>query len=338
MKDNEILLLRKLLKLKNRNDLAELLGGALGDVNESNQYGNYLNSVIASYEIYAPIDKYYSLKELKEQDKKIILDLILDIHPLEEGAPEIVDFNIRLLKEEDSHILSEDSAKDLPTKSIRVFVSYSTEDKVIAGQIKNSLHEFGLEVFLAHEDISPSLEWQDVILQNLESIDIFVPLLSSNFIQSSWTDQESGYALAKDKYIIPISLDDTNPYGFIGKYQTLRIATSQVYSGCLLIVKTICSNVKFTEAMINLLIKSFENSVSFDMAGIRSHLLSEAKKISKAQLDQIIKAAIENSQIRFSFKAREYLEILFNKHKQFVDKELLKKLNSSMDDFKYELK
>src|SRR3989344_2611626 len=99
-------------------------------------------------------------------------------------------------------------------RTIRVFISYSTKDKHLAGNIKMGLERFGADVFLAHEDINPSSEWQDIILENLDSTDIFMPIITKNFPDSYWTDQESGIALAKGKLIVPISVDSNNPYGF----------------------------------------------------------------------------------------------------------------------------
>lgn len=76
----------------------------------------------------------------------------------------------------------------------RVFLSYSHKDRVIAGSIKTTLGSEALEVFMAHEDIQPSLEWQEEIFRQLKLCDIFIPLFSNNFRKSNWTDQESGLA------------------------------------------------------------------------------------------------------------------------------------------------
>jgi len=50
-------------------------------------------------------------------------------------------------------------------EELRVFLSYSYEDRHTASQIKNELETSGLHVFMAHDDIKPSLEWQDVIVK-----------------------------------------------------------------------------------------------------------------------------------------------------------------------------
>jgi TIR domain len=41
----------------------------------------------------------------------------------------------------------------------RLFLSYSTNDKELADEVKQSLSETGFGVFLAHEDIIPTDKW-----------------------------------------------------------------------------------------------------------------------------------------------------------------------------------
>jgi adenine-specific DNA methylase len=38
-------------------------------------------------------------------------------------------------------------------RSKEVFISYQTADKVVAGKIKEILSDYGMDSFLAHEDI-----------------------------------------------------------------------------------------------------------------------------------------------------------------------------------------
>lgn len=327
----------KILRHKKRTDLAKLLSGGFGEINESSQFGHYLNSVISTYEFYISLDKFYKLKNISEEDKKIILESLLDIYPPGEGEPEIVDINFRILNEENMKIQQDKNLSTESLKSIRIFISYSSENKNLAGKIKLYLSNFGIEVFLAHEDISPSHEWQEVILQNLESTDIFIPLLTNEFKRSAWTDQETGFAIAKGKYIIPISINNVNPYGFIGKYQALNLDPEVISKGCLDIIYTLLDHEKYYEAMFNLLIKSLEDSNSFEDAGWKTNLLLNIKIKRSEQMDKIITAAIKHNQIRFSFKARTNLWKLFNKHKELVNHKLLEQLNELIDDYKFRL-
>ncbi len=101
-----------------------------------------------------------------------------------------------------------------------LFISHSHKNKDVASFIKMELHDFGIDVFVAHEDISPTEEWQKVILKKLKQCTGILLLLTEDFKESDWTDQETGFALALDKIVIPIKSPLT-PYGFVSKYQAL---------------------------------------------------------------------------------------------------------------------
>lgn len=102
--------------------------------------------------------------------------------------------------------------------SFRIFFSYSTDDKTIVGKLKEQLEFMGFEVFLAHDDIEPNIEWQYDIIKNIKGCDTFIPLLTKSFRESAWTDQEIGMAVATDKFIVALQVDFP-PYGFLGKNQ-----------------------------------------------------------------------------------------------------------------------
>src|ERR1035438_3292379 len=103
---------------------------------------------------------------------------------------------------------------------MRAFISYSVIDKQFAGGVKRALENLGVECFLAHEDIRVSEEWKDRILQELREADIFVTVLSERFKASEWCSQELGFIVSRPEVVIvPLSIDGTNPYGFISHVQ-----------------------------------------------------------------------------------------------------------------------
>src|SRR5258706_15187652 len=91
---------------------------------------------------------------------------------------------------------------DRDALKVQAFLSYSGKDRKLAGELKEGLEACGLSVFLAHEDIEPSVEWQTRILAELSTVDVFLPLLTSNFRESLWTDQESGVAVGRRCIIV----------------------------------------------------------------------------------------------------------------------------------------
>jgi hypothetical protein len=106
----------------------------------------------------------------------------------------------------------------------RAFVSYSVEKKEAGGAVKACLGRFGYECFLAHEDLHVSEEWKHRILEELGAADVFVALLSKEFMASKWCSQELGFIISRPEVLaVPLSLDGTMPYGFIEHLQGIMV-------------------------------------------------------------------------------------------------------------------
>jgi hypothetical protein len=106
-------------------------------------------------------------------------------------------------------------------KGFRLFLSHKSEVKKETAELKEKLSLFGVSAFVAHEDIKPSRAWQTEIEYALHSMDAFAALMTENFHDSDWTDQEVGFALARGVPVIAVKLE-RDPYGFLGKFQALR--------------------------------------------------------------------------------------------------------------------
>lgn len=214
-------------------------------------------------------------------------------------------------------------------RSIRVFISYDSEDKILAGRLKFQLESFGLEVFVAHDDISPSTEWQEVILQNIDSTDIFLPVITEHFKESKWTDQETGIAFSKAKLVIPLSVDGSMPYGFIGRFQALKLRTESLplfVSSCDEVVSTIMKNERYFPALTDSLIKRLPGVYSFENAARVFRILKNTDSFSDRQINEIIKCSSQNGQIHHSWDALPIIQGLITKYASVISPELLKPL------------
>ena len=103
---------------------------------------------------------------------------------------------------------------------MKAFISYSMADRTWAAETKKALDRLGIDSFMAHEDLVISEEWKQRILEELKLSELFVCLLSKNCKASDWCPQELGFVVGRPKIvIIPLSLDRTVPFGFIGHLQ-----------------------------------------------------------------------------------------------------------------------
>ena len=105
-------------------------------------------------------------------------------------------------------------------RGFRLFVSHKAEVKKEVAELKEKLGFFGVSAFVAHQDISPTKAWQDEIENALHSMDAFAALMTEDFHDSNWTDQE-GIRARRGVPVIAVRLG-RDPYGFLGKFQALR--------------------------------------------------------------------------------------------------------------------
>lgn len=107
------------------------------------------------------------------------------------------------------------------TGFFRLFISHHSANKISASNLKSCIGYYGIDCFVAHEDISPSKEWEIEIEKALFTMDALCAIVVPDFIKSQWCDQEVGIALGQKKMVISVS-KGSDPYGFFGKYQALK--------------------------------------------------------------------------------------------------------------------
>ncbi len=198
--------------------------------------------------------------------------------------------------------------------NLKVFLSYHSSDKSLAGEIKLHLTRYGLDIFLAHEDIEPTEEWQARILSELRRTEVFLALLTQKFLTSKWTSQECGVAVARGTSIVSLKVS-IDPFGFLSKYQAFNFRIDNVARSCSGIAKVIHKNVKLRKKFLDGLINSFAHSGSFEEAKERASLLNEFTGYNGRQANDVLRHAIDNPQIHKSFGARRQLEIFLKKYK-----------------------
>jgi hypothetical protein len=102
----------------------------------------------------------------------------------------------------------------------RLFISHVSTHKGKAKRLRDCLVPYGVAGFVAHEDIEPTLEWQVQIERAMHAMDAFLAMHTPGFSASNWTQQEVGFAVARDVKIISLEMGEI-PTGFISKQQAL---------------------------------------------------------------------------------------------------------------------
>lgn len=193
------------------------------------------------------------------------------------------------------------------------FLSYQTDDKLVAGQIKSVLSKVGIDAFMAHEDIAVSEEWRLKILDEIGKADIFICLLSKSYLNSIWCIQESGIAsFRKDMTVIPLSLDGTIPQGFVGNVQSAKIDPVRVYLGDL-----IPGFLKHNLSLgLDIAIEQVAHSASFRGAEANFQLLlPHLPRMTDEHIKRLLEVAANNDQVHHaSLCASKYIPPLLASH------------------------
>lgn len=227
----------------------------------------------------------------------------------------------------------EEVARKQENKKLNAFISYSTNDKLIGRKIKDILDRFNIEGFLAHDDIHVSEEWKQRIVDELNKADIFISLLSEHFKKSEWTSQELGIAYFRNILIIPLKLDDTNPFGFINHIQGKSVNSDNILLSYL--IKPILD--RFHEYMIATVIGKLSKAGSFRYAeSIMELLVPHFNEFQKENTEKFVDASIENGQVWSADKCRkEYLPKFIDIHKHSINPDKLKILNYQIEKGEY---
>ena len=192
---------------------------------------------------------------------------------------------------------------------ITAFISYSSDEKRVGGRFKSCLTDYcGYDAFIAHDDVPGSAVWEQEIVKAVQRSDIFIPLISKSFRDSTYTDQETGIAVCLGRKIIPIKLEDLDPYGFIGKYQALQYKTfpdgrpaKDNIKELMLTIALIGLNSKprtiFRKKALNSVVEAFCQSGSFEIANATIRMLLKCTDLSLEHLKKINQAIKNNDQI-----------------------------------------
>lgn len=229
------------------------------------------------------------------------------------------------------HILLESQSNDSPNNDAPTyaFISYNIEDKHVARRIKEILAKIGMESFLAHEDIEVSDEWRLRILSEIGRANLFIPLLSENFYNSTWCIQELGIAsFRKEMTVIPLSIDENIPQGF-----SLNIQSTRIDPESFTLTDLLPGIAKHDVALaIDIMIEIIASSRSFRRAEANFRLiLPYLNQASDDQIKLLLEKVADNGQVHQAAQcANEYIPPLLESHGHLLDNDTRSSLTEKL--------
>jgi len=214
----------------------------------------------------------------------------------------------------------------MANSSLDVFLSHAHEDRHIARKLADELKRYAFDAFVAHDDIKLGDEWESAILEKIKKCDLFIAILSKNFRQAQYTDHEVGIAYGLSKIILPLSVDDTMPYGFMTKFQAKKMSTEIDRKEVSKIFDEFMPKTTETTRVEDHLIYSLINADSFGEANYYTRILSQNTEFSDAQINLIAKGFINNDQIREAYEAAPWCVEILKKNMNKIEKKYQEEL------------
>lgn len=333
--------LSQLYKVRGKNFLQQLLANATITIEEHSydnwdggQYGFLLR-------LQVPDIIFAKIVDAKDKYESELLNKLSKLIKISGEFIDCVSIEMQLSEDEDwreksgfvlrakKHISNNALQRLWKSACVRAFLSHKAKHKLKAVELKDELERYGISCFVAHNDIEPTKEWIQEIENALFSMDVLIALMSEDFHDSYWTDQEIGVAVGRHISIIPVKIGK-DPYGFIGKYQALSGVWTDIQKMAKdifgIIVKQPATKEKTKRAAIN----AFKNSSSYgDSKLLVTNVLPHFKKLEESYIEEIITAFNENGQIYDSWSTRNRLPTLLyewtGNQYYIIDKKLVMK-------------
>ncbi len=188
----------------------------------------------------------------------------------------------------------------------RLFLSHTSAHKGLAKEIRGQLQPYGFDVFVAHEDIKPTREWEQEIELALATCAGMLALITPDFINSEFCDQEVGYAMGRGLLVAAI-MHGEQPHGFVGKWQGISGEDPDDESAARKLARKVfdvfVENERTRAEMASAIVNRYVNSTSFENARANtSRLMNVPKELWTEQMvEDVEQAGKENSQVEDAF-------------------------------------
>ncbi len=181
----------------------------------------------------------------------------------------------------------------------RLFVSHTHPNAAAVLDLKRALAAYGIDAFVAHEDIEHGLPWQAEIESALATCDGLLAYVTPDFSDSEWTDQEVGWCIGRRVPVMSIRMG-ADPYGFFGQFQAIRGDEPEKARAIVtILLRDATQGPRVARAMVD----RFVVSRNFAAAKENVRILGviPAPYWSDEMLDAVERACEENPQIRGAF-------------------------------------
>ena len=290
--------------------LKSLIDAARVYVDEGIQYDNWDGGTYGhDVRLYLPLEALAAISP--KQQEKLTETLTRDLRGIAPQRPgEFISTVVFELNDEndadfqqavsicEKPVVSPDALTIWKPSFVRVFITHRDEHKAAAQDLAQALEGYGFSCFVAHDTIAPMTEWRLEIMRGLETMEVMLVFLTDDFHESTWTNQEVGYALGVGTPIICVKLGKADPAGFIGHIQAMKAKLDEPDDAAARLYPLLRDALGARTRLQTGVVKAFAESPSWGETTIRFQRLEAAvEKLTDGELQMIIDAYYRNDQL-----------------------------------------
>jgi hypothetical protein len=184
--------------------------------------------------------------------------------------------------------------------TFRLFISHTHPNAPFAAAIKKHLERFLIESFVAHNDIEPSQKWMRVIESALLTCHAAITLVTPDFRESQWCDQEVGFCLARSLLVVPL-IRGPDPHGFLSEVQGVKLSDhTSAPSAATNVLRILASRDETRDRMAPSVVRFYAASKNFATTREAFTLLARIPKEAwtPEMVDEVGRAAKDNYQVK----------------------------------------
>lgn len=298
----------KVCRRKDVHDLCDILESASPSYVEVDSWGG--ESTILNLVLKLPFDTYFALENRRDQIEAS-LKSIADTLPISDGFRRLheirldVDLASPLLwrsHERPLQATPEETQRLWEPGRFRLFLSHSSEDKEFAATLRSKLSKVHIDLFVAHEAIKPNAGWLHEIKLALASCQAVLFLCSKPSNDSTWCQQEIGWALGRGILITTYKYGAV-PGGFAGPSQAWKKPGDDWKQICEELLTVLISDDLTESSMREPLVQWLQTSTNARALDYRLSWFEKLKLISLNDLSRIApkleeKFVLDNTELR----------------------------------------
>ncbi len=219
------------------------------------------------------------------------------------GDDEIVRLHEYLLGEDAAPTPQQTSDRPWGSHPVAVFLSHKWEDAAYVGQVKKILGDhYGIDAFVAHDDIEPSKKWREVIKAALASCHVLVAVMHDMFHESQWCDQEVGWALGRNVPVVTVRREGIKrgQDGFLEEHQDVTVSAKYGTGEWFVagkIFEVVLADPRTHSVGVKALAEAFVSSFSYDQTRLLWDLIERESHWDGEQLRRFEYAVATNRQV-----------------------------------------